>query len=317
MRLGRTRPRRRVYSWVILTVLLSLAGASGCASHRSAPLDTAQVGSGTYWCPMHVHIRGIEGDKCPICGMALVPAAASDYRPYLLEVELEPAALHVGQRGTLRLHVRDPRTGAAVTQFELLHERVFHLFIVSHDLEYFDHVHPTLHSDGRLEADVRLPRPGPYRLIADFLPQAAPPQLVEKTIVTAGYRGSIAAAAAPRQDPADKVVDGVRVKLFSPPPVAGREQLLTFELSDEATGRPVENLEPYLAATGHLLVLNADLSVAFHSHPVAAITSQFGPTIVFQLVFPRSGMYRVWVQFQRGGRVSTASFTLPASDRAS
>ena len=147
-----------------------------------------------------------------------------------------------------------------------------------------------MNGDGSLEAEVRLPRPGPYRLIADFLPQAAPPQLVEKTIVTADYRGSIAGAAAPGADPVDKVVDGVRVKAFTPPPVAGREQIVTFELSDEATGKPVQNLEPYLGATGHLLVLNADLSVAFHSHPIAAITPQFGPSIVFQVVFPRSGI---------------------------
>lgn len=30
-----------------------------------------------YICPMHPHISGEKGDTCPICGMELVPKAAS------------------------------------------------------------------------------------------------------------------------------------------------------------------------------------------------------------------------------------------------
>lgn len=34
-----------------------------------------------YVCPMHPHIHGENGDNCPICGMALVPAKTSDEIP--------------------------------------------------------------------------------------------------------------------------------------------------------------------------------------------------------------------------------------------
>lgn len=30
---------------------------------------------GNYTCPMHPEISGNEGDKCPICGMFLIPKA--------------------------------------------------------------------------------------------------------------------------------------------------------------------------------------------------------------------------------------------------
>ena len=82
-----------------------------------------------------------------------------------------------------------PHTLATVRRFELVHERVFHLFIVSRELEYFAHVHPTLHADGSLDVDVELPRAGVYQMIADFLPVGGSPQLVQKSIVTAGYTG--------------------------------------------------------------------------------------------------------------------------------
>ena len=113
------------------------------------------------------------------------------------------------------------------------------------------------------------------------------------------------------RDTADKVLRDTRVKLTIPDPVAGREQLVTFDLEDTSTGAPVIDLQPYLGAAGHLLLVSADLAIAAHSHPVAEISRPGGPTVVFQMVFPRAGDYRMWVQFQRHGDVLTSSFTVP------
>ena len=105
------------------------------------------------------------------------------------------------------------------------------------------------------------------------------------------------------------------VKLSMPPPVGGREQLLTFEFQDVATGSPISDLEPYLGAVGHLLLVSADLQTAAHSHPVAEMSAAVGPTVVFQALFPRAGASRFWVQFQRRGRVLVAPFTVVARPR--
>ena len=301
--------------WVA-AAMSAAAAAGGCAVLREAPAaQRAAAAVGTYWCPMHPDVRGSRGDVCHICRMEMVPAGVADYQPYLLELDLVPRALHAGQRGRLVFRVVDPRTRRTVTDFEQLHERVFHLFVVGHDLEYFAHVHPELRAGGALEMELELPRPGAYRLIADFLPIGGAPQLIEKSIVTAGYAGPVGPVAALKPDVARKAADATDVELILPPAVAGREQLVTFALADRATGRPVTNLEPYLGATGHLLVMSGDLAVSFHSHPVAAVTSAFGPEIVFQMVFPRPGMYRLWLQFQRQGEVGTVSFTIPVSER--
>ena len=263
-----------------------------------------------YWCPMHPEVRGQAGDTCPICRMALVPAAASDYQAYRLDVDIVPAAIRPGQSAHVRFFVRNPHTGAIVRRFEPMHERVFHLFIVSRDLEYFAHVHPVLRADGALDVDVAVPHAGAYQLIADFMPSGGGPQLIQKSFVTAGYDGPVAAVPQLAPDVRDKIAGGSRVALTIPPPIAGREGLITFDVSDQVTGRPVDDLEPYLGATGHLLIASADLEIAAHSHPVAAISSAGGPTIVFQTLFPRAGVYRMWMQFQRRGEVCTVPFTV-------
>jgi len=292
----------------ISVVLIVCGSASNVATLQRAPAPAIQP---VFWCPMHPDVRGREGDKCPLCGMALVRAAAADASAYLLDLETIPRVLRAQQKARARFVVRDPRTNAAVRRFDLVHERVFHLFVVSQDLDYFTHVHPTLHEDGSLDVGVELPRPGVYQLIADFLPAGGSPQLLQKSIVTAGYTGSLVAVPALPRDTADKVVADTRVKLTMPDPIAGREQLVTFDLEDATTGAPVVDLQPYLGAAGHLLLVSADLAIAAHSHPVAEISKAGGPTVVFQMIFPRAGDYRMWVQFQRHGEVLTSSFTVP------
>ena len=243
--------------------------------------------------------------------MMLVRAARADYAGYVLDIETDPRVVRPRQKARARFFVRDPQTLATVRRFDPVHERVFHLFIISQDLGYFAHVHPTLHRDGSLDVDVELPQPGVYQMIADFLPSGGSPQLVQKSFVTAGYTGPLVAPPRLARDTADKVVHDTRVTLTMPEPVAGREQLVTFDLHDARSATPVTDLEPYLGAAGHLLFTSADLAIAEHSHPVAEISARRGPTVVFQILFPRAGDYRMWVQFQRRGEVLTSSFTVP------
>lgn len=69
-----------------------------------------------------------------------------------------------------------------------------------------------------------------------------------------GFRGRVLPIATHTLDLEDKIVRDVRVKAIVPQPVAGREQLVTFELADEKSGGRVEDLEPFLGAPAHLLI---------------------------------------------------------------
>ena len=286
-------------------------------ARRQAPAPGAQEAGSrltAYWCPMHPDVRGDAGTRCRLCGMALV-AKPVEMRPYSLDLSWQNGAPAPGRRERLRFVVRAPEGGAPVERFEPLHERLVHLFIISHDLSYFEHVHPTPARGGRFEQIVTLPVPGAYRLIADFLPADGAPQVIQRSVVTAGYKGRVTPAAAPAVDVDDTIVDGVQVRAFLPDPVAGREQLITFELYDAGTGKPIEDVEPFLGADGHLLMVSGDLETALHGHALPELSSARGPRLVFQVLFPRPGPYRCWVQFQRKGSVSTAHITVNARPR--
>jgi hypothetical protein len=76
--------------------------------------------------------------------------------------------------------------------------------------------------------------------------------------------------------------------------------------------KPAEGLEQYLGAWGHMLAASADMVDLIHNHPFLAY--QEDGQVQFNMIFPRPGIYRVWVQFQRQGVVNTASFDIPVEE---
>jgi hypothetical protein len=261
-----------------------------------------------YWCPMHPDLRSAAAGKCPLCGMPFVPMPAPRIGEYRMDVAATAGAGGAGA-SKLRLTLRDPETGKPVPAFATVHDRLLHLFIIDRTLKSFAHVHPEPAGAGVFEIDHRLP-PGAYVLIADFLPLSGPSQTVQRAIVTPGYRGPLFPPAANlRTDVATgKIVDGLRVRLEATGLVAGREAALRFTVADALTGAPVADLEPFLGAAGHMLVVNADLTEASHAHPEEQASR--GPSVSFHPRMPAAGLYKLWVQFQRQGRVITVPFVV-------
>jgi hypothetical protein len=258
-----------------------------------------------YWCPMHPDVRKPVEGKCPRCSMALVPIPPSRIGEYRLDVTMTSPRSRRGVSG-MTFVVRDPETGDSVSNFVDVHERPLHIFIVSRDLATFAHVHPQRREDNSFELRYELP-PGEYMLIADFLPAGATAQLVNRVIVTPGYSGLLFAPP-PTLTPGstEQVVGGLRIRLEAPSLKPRRETPVRFQISDAATGSPVTDLEPYLGASGHLLIVSQDATAAIHAHPEGAATG--GPMVAFDPVFPAPGLYKLWVQVQRKGEVVTASF---------
>ena len=96
---------------------------------------------------------------------------------YPFEVSQSPEQLRPGQPATLTFRVIDPATNLTVKRFEIVHEKLIHLFLVSENLEYFAHLHPVLQDDGSFRLNVTLPYGGMYRMLADFYPSGSVPQL--------------------------------------------------------------------------------------------------------------------------------------------
>jgi hypothetical protein len=135
-------------------------------------------------CPMDHDIRSNAPGKCSRCGMKMVEGIPEPVE-YHLVLGVTPKPPKPGEPAHLRFDVHDPWKDNPVTKFSVDHEKLFHAFIVSEDLQYFVHDHPTW--DGAsFNYDFAFPKPGMYRILGDFYPEASSPQLIAKTVYVAG-----------------------------------------------------------------------------------------------------------------------------------
>lgn len=264
-----------------------------------------------FWCPMHPDIRSSVAGRCPLCAMTLVPIPPPRVGEYRMDVALTPG---VGNRGASRLHltILDPTTNRPVTSFATIHERLLHVFIIDRQLDYFRHVHPEQLADGTFELRETIP-PGQFMVIADFLPLSGRPQMLQHALITPGSTGAMFSPP-PNLTPdisSEKIERGVRVKLETATLKAGKEAMLRFTLTDATNGAPISDLEPFLGAPGHVLLVSADLTESNHVHPEEPATR--GPVITFQPTMPAAGVYKLWLQFQRAGVVGTVPFVISVS----
>lgn len=308
--------------YVLLGVFIAVAGA---AAQELIPgtarplLENMPANTSGYICPMHPNEVKAEPGTCSICGMTLVPGDPMATADYVLRVITEPRAPKPGQKIKFRFQVLHPLTGAPVTEFAEVHDRLFHLFIVSRDMAHFFHEHPAREKDGSFTYEHTLPAAGHYMLFADFMPVGGGPQMIASPLVTAGFEGDIASSL-PGLTPDKswvKIANGVKVELQIDPSklIAGEETDVPIHFTDEKSGEPVKDLQRYLGAFGHAMMLNDDMTEHVHAHPEEMlegtnVTSGGGPDLVFHALFPKPGHYRIWLQFLRNDVLSTVPFTV-------
>ena len=215
--------------------------------------------------------------------------------------------------------------GATLREFKTVHEKILHFIVVRHDLTQFQHVHPVFSAaDGRFTVrGLVLPSAGPYRFFADFAPaggMAAPDGMAMSVTVPIDLTVGEQASYQPQSlaQPADSAIAGdYEVRLTHPDTLeAGVESRLTFVI--RRAGAVVSDLEPYLGAHGHAVVLREGDLAFIHSHAVEDSAAIRAGQIPFMVDFAEPGRYRMFVQFQHRGAVQTVAFTLPAvADAAS
>jgi hypothetical protein len=218
-------------------------------------------------------------------------------------------ALTPGRPGQLAFRVTGP-DGAATTAFEVEHDKRMHLIVVRRDTSGFQHLHPTMDPDGTWRVPLSVAAGGAYRAFADFTPAGGPPTTLGVDLLAAGRFDPVT------HRPSRQVtVDGYQVGLAGGL-VPGRASTLTLTVGRD--GQPVTDLEPYLAAYGHLVALREGDLAYLHVHPEGAPGdghTRAGPEIVFTTRVPSAGTYRLFLDFRHGGRVHTAAFTVAAGDR--
>ncbi|WP_327006080.1 hypothetical protein OHA72_01550 [Dactylosporangium sp. NBC_01737] len=194
---------------------------------------------------------------------------------------------YTGGRLSFRITGSD---GRAVTAFETLHEKPLHLIVVRRDLSGFQHVHPVMDATGTWQVPLALADGGPWRAYADFTATGGPATVLAADLTVPGEHRS-----EPLPAPATTtVVDGYTVRL-------DLHDGVTFRV--ERDGRPVTDLQPYLGAPGHLVAIAQQDLTYLHVHPT-------GAGLAFAVEGAGPGVHRLYLQFQHGGAVHTAEFTV-------
>jgi hypothetical protein len=219
-------------------------------------------------------------------------------------LEVGPKALEAGREEAFEMRILNPE-GRAVRDFDEQHEVRMHLIVVRRDLTYYQHLHPFLGADGTWLVPLTLPEPGVYRAFADFAIDGEPLTLGVDLTAPGAYRPE------PLPAPTGAArTDDYEVTLEAGAVAAGTEAMLVFRISHG--GQEVLDLEPYLGALGHLVVLREGDLAYLHVHPVDAsgnADGDPGSRITFHARFPSMGRYRLFLQFAHEGLVHTASFT--------
>jgi hypothetical protein len=234
-----------------------------------------------------------------------VAAAASAELPGLASAQHgyqfvpESTTLRPGVASEFRFRIIDA-SSAPITRFAVEHEKRLHLVVVRRDVTLYQHLHPEMATDGSWSVPLTLPAAGTYRVFADFRPEGGQQTTLGIDVhVPGGYEP--AAAGAERRA---ATVDGYTVQLDGPLR-AGTSS--TVNLGVAKDGAPVTDLQTYLGAYGHLVALRAGDLAYLHVHPEAGPA---GPEVKFAVEVPTAGRYRLFFDFQHGGVVRTADFTV-------
>jgi major membrane immunogen (membrane-anchored lipoprotein) len=198
------------------------------------------------------------------------------------------------------------KQGKAIEKYDINHEKQMHLIVVSKDLSYFNHIHPEYKGNGEFIVTTQFPVGGEYKIIADFIPTGMS-NMTKTQWVTVQGDAPKPISIKPEAN-LTKIVDGKEITLSFDHLMSGMDINMTYNIKDAKTKEPIDNLQPYLGAVGHVVILSSDTEMYLHVHPTDEKAT--GPDANFMTSFSKSGIYKIWGQFQQNGKVFVVPFVV-------
>lgn len=215
-----------------------------------------------------------------------------DHGAHTGESEVIPSIHYDGE--IMMITVED-KQGKPVIEYEINHEKLMHLIVVSHDLAEYYHLHPTLLEGGVFSLDEELPA-GSYSAFVDIMPVGYGYH-VEPISLQVGTEEAIGHIDLIPDTNFTKMIDGVTVTMESNTLKTGVPIRLNFIVKGASP-------EPYLGALGHVVILDESAINYVHVHPVS------DKETTFETQFDESGIYKVWGEFQFNGKVHVYPFVI-------
>jgi hypothetical protein len=244
---------------------------------------------------------------------------------YQAVLKTDPVSTEARKPFQLTLDILNADGKTPVSDFDEVHTKLLHLILVSEDLSQFLHVHPVYKGNGEFVLDnATLPIAANYIVFADFTPTGDHQQAVRLTLSTQDAKAAVAKLSVG----ATEVITGpLKISVDVPEVLAaGAEQHITFHVADAVTGEPLDTLDEYLGAAGHLVIVDKSGAVYLHTHPadhdmgamggMVMTAAQYGPDLEFNATFPGISLYKMWLQIQYRGEVYTAPFVVNVSEMA-
>ncbi|MBI4851221.1 MAG: cupredoxin domain-containing protein [Acidobacteria bacterium] len=235
-----------------------------------------------------------------------------------VSLSTEPSEVKPKEKAKLIFSMQDASTkDISINDLEIVHEKPMHLIVVSEDLSFFNHIHPMPTSDGSIfEVETEFPNAGKYRFYLDYSPKSVGHRLARLDI---NVIGTVPAAIELVEDKTDfQIIEDLKVTIKPEKAFQANEALtLAFLVEDAKTGKPITDIEPYLGAFAHFNIIKQDHSETLHAHPLVEAKSKDergGPEIGTRTIFPKPGLYKIWTQFQRKGKVIVAPFIINVAE---
>ena len=252
------------------------------------------------------------------------------HRSYQIEVVSQPSSIEPKKPAAFRYKIKNDR-GEVLKNYEIVHEKIMHFIAIRKDLAYFLHLHPDFNkATGEFSIEITPPEDGPYRLFPDFTPGDGNPQKLPVTVyhdIDVGNSTNYYAQSVVPDSEQTKPYGDYKVATVFPKD-AENQQEITYTLNITKDGKPVTNLENYLGALGHSVVLKEGTLDFIHTHALEAKDSSSkqehgtqpqhgsagdtgrGPRISFAATFPEAGVYKIFTQFQHEGKVQTPDYAV-------
>lgn len=214
--------------------------------------------------------------------------------------------------------------GTTVKDFATVHEKIMHVIVVRKDLQDFQHVHPDFNkTTGKFTlSNLAFSSDGPYRIFADFTPMSAQRGLDGQPLgVTLSEDVTVGNLANYKPHPLvtsqlTQSFQGYTVQLISTPTPITAETSTTLSFDIKQNGGLVTNLEKYLGALGHTVVLREGDLEFLHTHALDDNVANQTGKVDFAVTFPTAGTYKIFSQLQHQGKVITTNFVITAESKS-
>lgn len=298
---------KRIFSSALFlsVTLFVMSCNSGEATNQAKQISASKDQENSYACSMHPEVTGKEGDKCPKCGMTLVKRnASSNSNAYYMQLATTPAKIIPNKEVVFLLTPQKKDTTNEQVTLETAHEKKIHLILVSHDLSWFDHVHPELTADGSYRVKTAFPAAGHYLAFADYKPVGGD-HVVNK--IELHVEGAVPPV---KQYTGEKLSGASGKYAFSVKPIGGQFVAgngMQMEGVIEKSGQAVDvnTFTDYLGAKAHIVIIGMDDKEYLHVHP-EVVNGKFN----IHTTFNKPGIYRGWIQFNGDDKLHTIDFTL-------